>query len=226
MLYYAFFNVCFAMTDRFVLQEVLTDNVPFRVHNVKLDKFICEQDLPLMLLAHYDRLSDELKAQKPLTDFFGQMNGKVTTAQACAIFGVSPDSLRPATHIKITGTTVIVWDDFPLALHLQFTNTAKDSQTTDEHDITQAVADEIDNILLSGNVNVLHKNTAKELVSVDLSDDEFVITSSDNYIRLPNSHALTTTQILNHIRHTAPQAMAYLSHALHDKIMKYAQERF
>ncbi|STZ08637.1 Uncharacterised protein [Moraxella caprae] len=214
------------MTDRFILQEVLTDDVPFRVHNVKIDKFIYEQDLPLMLLAHYDRLSDELKIQKPLTDFFGQMNDKVTTAQACAIFGVSPDSLRPATHIKITGTSVIVWDEFPLALHLQFTNTAKDSQTTDERDITQAVADEIGNILLSGNVNVLHKNTAKELVSIDLSDDEFVITPSDNYTRLPNSHALATTQILNHIRHTTPQAMAYLSHALRDKIMEHVQERF
>ena len=214
------------MTDRFILQEVLTDDVPFRVHNVKIDKFICELDLPLVLLAHYDRLSDELKAQKPLTDFFGRMNDKVTTAQACAIFGVSPDSLSPATHIKITGTTVIVWDDFPLALHLQFTNTAKDSQTTDERDITQAVADEIDNILLSGNVNVLHKNTAKELVSVDLSDDEFIITPSDSYTRLPNSHALATTQILNHIRHTTPQAMAYLNHALRDKIMEHAQERF
>ena len=104
------------MTDLFILQEVLTDDVPFRVHNVKIDKFICEQDLPLMLLAHHDRLSDELKTQKPLTEFFGRINDKVTTAQACAIFGVSSDSLRPATHIKITGTTVIVWDDFPLAL--------------------------------------------------------------------------------------------------------------
>ena len=214
------------MTDRFILQEVLTDDEPFRVHTLKIAKFICAQDLPLMLLAHSDPLSDELKAQKPLTDFFGRMNDKVTTAQACAIFGVSPDSLSPATHIKITGTTVIVWDDFPLALHLQFTNTAKDSQTTDERDITQAVADEIDNILLSGNVNVLHKNTAKELVSVDLSDDEFIITPSDSYTRLPNSHALATTQILNHIRHTTPQAMAYLNHALRDKIMEHAQERF
>lgn len=214
------------MTDLFILQEVLTDDVPFRVHNVKIDKFICEQDLPLMLLAHHDRLSDELKTQKPLTEFFGRINDKVTTAQACAIFGVSSDSLRPATHIKITGTTVIVWDNFPLALHLQFTNTAKDSQITDEIDTVQAVANEIDNILLSGNVNVLHKNTSKTLMSVDLHDDEFIITPNDGYTRLPNSHALATTQILNHIRHTTPQAMAYLSHALHDKIMGHVQERF
>lgn len=64
------------MTDRFILQEVLTDDVPFRVHNVKIDKFIYEQDLPLMLLAHYDRLSDELKIQKPLTDFLGRWTTK------------------------------------------------------------------------------------------------------------------------------------------------------
>ncbi len=213
-----------AMTERFILQELLTDDLPFRVHNVKIDKFLCEQDLPLMLLAHYDRLSDALKAQKPLTDFFTRLNDKVTAQEACTIFGVPEGSLRPAMHIKITGTTVIVWDDFPLALHLHFTNTAKDSQTTDQRDIKQAVAEQIERLLLSGHVNVLHKNPAKTLVSVNLEDDEFLIMPSDSYTPLPNSHALATTQILNHIRHISPRAMAYLNHALADKIMEHLSE--
>lgn len=214
------------MTDHFILQELLTDDVPFRVHNVKIDKFIYEKDLPIMLLAHYDRLDAKIKAQKPLTDFFGQINDKVTTDQACQIFGIPTDSLRPTTHIKITGTTVIVYDEFPIALHLQFTNTAKDTQTTDKTDLKQATLEQLEHILLSGNVHVLHKNTAKKLISVDLYDNEFIITPSDHYTRLPNSHALATTQILNHIWDITPRAMAYLNHAITEKVMDYVRENY
>lgn len=208
------------MSDTFILQEILTSTAPFRVHNVKIDKFLCQQDLPMMLLAHYDRLSDELKAQKPLSNFFMQINNKVTTQEACQIFGVSFNELRPATHIKFTGTSVIVWDEFPLALHLQFTNTAKDSQTSDKP-TQEAILEQTKRLLLSGNVNVLHKNTAKTLISVDLSDDEFIITPNDTYTRLPNSHALATTQILNHLKDTNPNAMAYLEQALVDKVLEH-----
>lgn len=208
------------MSDTFILQEILTSPTPFRVHNVKIDKFLCQQDLPMMLLAHYDRLSDELKAQKPLSNFFMQINNKVTTQEACQIFGVSFNELRPATHIKLTGTSVIVWDEFPLALHLQFTNTAKDSQTSDKP-AQEAILEQTKRLLLSGNVNVLHKNTAKTLISVDLSDDEFIITPNDTYTRLPNSHALATTQILNRLKDTNPNAMAYLEQALVDKVLEH-----
>lgn len=214
------------MTDTFILQELITDDLPFRVHNVKIDKFIYTQDLPIMLLAHYDRLSDDIKAQKPLSDFFGRINDRVTTDEACAIFGIDHSHLHSATHLKITGTTVIVLDDFPLALHLQFTNTAKETQTLDTSDLHQALQEQIDNILLSGNVNILHKNNAKTLISIDLSDNEFVITPHEQYTRLPNAHALATTQILNHLKQTTPRAMSYLNHALHEKIMSYFNEHY
>ncbi|MDO4895850.1 MAG: hypothetical protein Q3971_00695 [Moraxella sp.] len=212
------------MTDTFILQELITDDLPFRVHNVKIDTLICQKDLPMMFLAHYDRLDDNLKAQKPLGEFFYHMNDLVTASQACQILGLPQGVFTPATHIKISGSVVIVLDDFPLALHLRFTNTAKDHQAIFSQDDPSAlILQEAGRFLLSGNVNVLHKNPTKTLVSIDLSDDEFIINPSDTYTRLPNSHALATTQILNTLNAKSPQALTYLKTAITEKSLEHTQ---
>lgn len=208
------------MTERFILQEILTDDVPFRVHNVKLDKFICQNDLPMMFLSHFDQLDDATKSQKNHL-LIKHLNDKVTAQESCQILGVPAGTIRPATHIKITGTSVIVLDDFPLAVHLQFTNTAKDTQALYGNDLTALVAQEAKNFVLSGNVNVLHKSSKNTLVSVDLTDHEFVINPSESYTRLPNTHALATTQVLNHLNATTPKALDYLQQAIFDKVMAY-----
>lgn len=213
------------MTTRFILQELITDTPPFRIHNTKIDTFIYEQDLPIMFLAQYDRLNDGIKAQKPLGDFFHHLNQKVTVAETCAILGIDAHHLKPATHIKFTGTTVMVWDDLPLALHLHFTNTAKDHQVS-QYSSTKAIEEQIAHIMLSGSVSVLHKSHDKTLVSMDLSDDEFLISPNTHYTALPNSHALATTQILNHIRHTNPKSMEVLEIALHDAVLTYFTAHF
>lgn len=211
------------MTDTFVLQELLIDpNVPFRVHNVKLDKFICQNDLPMMFLSHFDSLDDTTKSQKNHL-LIKHLNDKVTAQEACQILTLPAGTIRPATHIKITGTTVIVLDDFPLAVHLQFTNTAKETQTIYGNDLTALVAQEAKNFVLSGNVNVLHKTPTKTLISVDLEDNEYPIAPADGYARLPNTHALATTQVLNTLKHNSPQVLQYLGDAILAKVMAHCE---
>lgn len=212
------------MTDtRFILQELLTDpDVIFRTHNVKIDKFIIEKDLPMMFLAHYDSLPDDIKTDKPLTlPLLQRMNDKITAQTACQWLDLPSDTIKAATHIKISGTTVIVCDDFPLALHLFFTNTAKDTQAIYTNDLTQALAHEANGFVLTGNVHILHKNTTKHLCSVDFEDEEFTIAAHDGYTRLPNAHALATTHTLNLLKDRTPQALAYLSQSIHHKIMTH-----
>lgn len=214
------------MTTTFVLQELLTDpDVPFRVHNVKIEKLICTPDLPLMLLAHYDSLSDELKQAHPLTpNLLLRMNDKVTTEQACAILGVPQGSIRPATHIKISGTTVIVCDDFPLALHLHFTNTAKETQAIHGISHGDLIKAQAENFLLTGNVNVLHKNPKKTLISLDNHDNELTIDTNDGYTTLPNVHALATTGVLNELKSRSPHALHFLQEAIVSKVLSAAEE--
>ena len=214
------------MTTTFVLQELLTDpDVPFRVHNVKVDKLICTPDLPLMLLAHYDSLDDAIKAENPLTpQLLLRMNDKVTTQQACEILGLPQGTIRPATHIKISGTTVIVCDDFPLALHLHFTNTAKETQTVYGVSNAELIKAQAENFLLTGNVNILHKNTQKTLISLDNHENELTIAQNDGYTALPNVHTLATTGVLNELKHRSPQALAFLQEAIVHKVMSVAEE--
>lgn len=210
------------MTDTFILQELITDDLPFRVHNVKIDTFVCQKDLPMMFLSHYDRLSDDIKAEHPLDiTLLKRMNDKMTTQEVCTLLNLPTNALRPATHLKIAGSSVIVLDDFPLALHLRFTNTAKENQAIFSTDnIASLVREEASKFLLCSSVNVLHKNPAKTLISIDLEDDEFIITPSESYTRLPNSHSLATTQILNTLNSKSPQALAYLKNAIIDKALE------
>lgn len=214
----ALFNLeKFTMTDTLILQELITDAVPFRVHNVKIDKLICECDLPMMFLSHYDSLPDDIKTERPLGDFLQYSTQKMTAEQANSLLSLAPNTIKYATHIKITGTTVFVWDELPLALHLQFTNTSKDFQTHYGSDVQALIGIEASNFAFAGNVNVLHKNTAKTLISVDLSDNEHPITPNDGYTRLPNTHALATTQLLNIAKVKSPQLFTDLTHVIADK---------
>ncbi|WP_432481546.1 hypothetical protein [Moraxella sp. ZY200743] len=209
----------------FILQEILTEpEFIFRTHNVKIDKFIIEKDLPMMFLAHYDSLSDDIKADRPLdVSMLKMMNEKVTAQTACRWLSLPDDTIKAATHIKISGTTVIVCDDFPLALHLQFTNTAKDTQAIYTTNPTQSIKDESTNFVLTGNVNILHKNTAKSLISLDFGDEEYIIPTHDGYTRLPNAHALATTHTLNTLKDRIPQALAYVQESICQKVMAHHQ---
>lgn len=212
------------MTEHtFILQELLTDpDFVFRTHNVKIDKFVIEKDLPMMFLAHYDSLPDDIKADRPLDlPMLKLMNEQVTAKTACQWLDLPDGTIKAATHIKISGTTVIVCDAFPLALHLSFTNTAKDTQAVYTDNLPQALASEVDGFVLTGNVHVLHKNPAKQLISVDFDDDEFIITTNDSYTRLPNAHALATTHTLNLLKDRTPQALVYLHDSIHHKIMTH-----
>lgn len=186
------------MNDMIVLQSLLSKDTPFRVHNVKVETLICEQDLPMMFLAHYDRLSSELKIKKPLNfELLKRMNDKMRADDACQLLDLPSGSIKTATHIKIIGTSVIVWDELPLALYVQFTNTAKETQVVDGVDVQSMLDREARRFLLAGNVFVLHKNAQNQLMSLNADDESFVIEAKSGYTQLPNSHAFATTHLLN-----------------------------
>lgn len=206
------------MSQPFILQELFSQELPFRVHNVKIEKLICERDLPMMFLAHYDSLPDDIKADKPLGAFLKHSTQKMTVQEASTLLDLPPNTIKTATHIKITGTSVLVLDDFPLAVHLQFTNTAKEFQTHYDNDTAKLIKAEAGRFMFSGNVHVLHKNPSHQLVSIDLSDDEFVITASETYTRLPNSHALATTHLLNTLKDNRSPLLDTVSQAIADKL--------
>lgn len=212
----------------FILQELLTEpDFIFRTHNVKIDKFIIKKDLPMIFLAHYDSLPEDIKAEKPLDlSMLKLMNEKVTAQTACQWLNLPDNTIKPATHIKISGTTVIVCDEFPLALHLSFTNTAKDTQAVYTNDIPQTLANETDGFVLTGNVHILHKNPNKQLISVDFDDEEFAIATHDAYIRLPNTHALATTHTLNLLKDRTPQALTYLQESIRHKVTTHYQTQY
>lgn len=215
-------------TPSFILQDILTTpDFIFRTHNVKIDKFIIQKNLPMMFLAHYDSLPDDIKTQKPLDlSLLKMMNEKVTAQEACRILELPAGTIQAATHIKISGTTVIVCDDFPLALHLSFTNTAKESQATYHLDIDQSLNAEAGNFVFAGNVNVLHKSTAKTLTSVDFSEEEYIIEPSDGYTRLPNAHALSTTHALNLLKDRTPQVLTYLQESIRHKVTTHYRTQY
>lgn len=202
-----------------ILQELFTDpGFVFRVHNVKLATVDSSYDLPQMFLAHYDSLADDIKADLPLTpELLKKINTLVRADEASALLSLPSGSIRPAWHIKISGTAVIVCDALPLALHLQFTNTAKSSQAV-YGEPSNLILQEAQRWQMAGNVNVLFKNPAYELVSIDLQGDRLTIEPHDGYVRLPNSHALATTHAINTLKHTQPDQLLYLDTAIIEKV--------
>lgn len=202
-----------------ILQDLFGDDgFVFRVHNVKLTNIDTAYDLPQMFLAHYDSLPDEIKADLPLSaTLLRQINKMVTADEASYMLGLPAGTIRPAWHIKISGTTVIACDELPLALHTQFTNTAKHSQAV--YGEPQAlIAQEAARWQLAGNVNIIYKNSQYQLISADLQGDTLIIDTHDNYMRLPNSHALATTHALNTLKNNRPAALGYLHDAILEKI--------
>ncbi|MDO4699660.1 MAG: hypothetical protein Q4A69_03090 [Moraxella sp.] len=207
------------MSQPIVLQALFTEALPFRVHNVKIDTLLCQKDLPMMFLAHYDSLPDDIKAQKPLDiTLLQRMNDQMTAEQACTLLGLPQNTIQGAWHIKLIGTTVIVLDELPLAVHLQFTNTAKTTQSVYGNDPKALVEQQAAQYVFAGNVHILHKNPANQLISIDLQGNEHVICPNDGYTRLPNAHALATTQTLNTLKSRQPLALVHLEQAIFAKI--------
>ncbi len=211
------------MTDKptYILQSVLSDTAfTLRVHNVKLTQLSHAQDLPRMFLAHYDSLDDEIRAHTPLSaDLLKHINEMMHADDACRLLGLPAGTITPAHHIKLRGTTVIVCDALPLALHLQFTNTAKSSQALHGSDVSELIHNESKRWTLTGVVNVLHKTDNHALISHDMHGDELIISPNDGFITLPNQHSLTTTHTLNTLKDTDAERLALLDTAITEAVM-------
>lgn len=203
------------------LQSILADeSFVFRVHNVKNVQVTHQLDLPQMFLAHYDSLPDEIKADTPLTaNLLKKINLKMSANDANTLLGLPAGTIRPAHHIKITGTTVIVCDDLPLALHLNFTNTAKSSQALYDNDLTEMITNEADKWQMAGLVNVLHKSSQFHLNSQDMSGEILTIAPSTGFVQLPNAHALATTHTINTIKANTPDRLQFLHERIVDAVL-------
>lgn len=208
-------------TPELILQEVLKDEAfIFRVHNIKPTLLSIKQDLPQMFLAHYDSLDAELKADMPLSaELLRKINLMMRADEANALLGLPAGTIRPAYHIKISGTVVIVNDELPLALHLTFTNTAKSSQVIYGTDPSVMIGTEANKWQMAGLVNILHKSTKFTLLSQDLSDDVMSIEPAAGYLQLPNAHALATTHAINTIKSDSPERLQHLHDAIVETVL-------
>ena len=218
-----------------ILQEILSQ-VPFRVHNVKLDTLNVEHDRPMALLRHYDHLLDDIKSTITLDlPLLKRMNDEMHCAQAAALLGIDMQYFATPIHVKLSGTAVLVFDELTLAVFVNFTNTAKDSQVLFVDDLIQAatpttgrlqaatmaaVYQEAARIAFCGNAYVLYKQaqTIGELMSVDLMGETWTIVTADDYIRLPNSHAMATTHTLNTLRDHRNESLIDVLSAIQDKV--------
>lgn len=208
------------------LQTLLADeSVAFRVHNVKLTQVSCKADLPQMFLAHYDQLSDEIKEKKPITPLlFKQLGTLMSAAQAQQMLGID-SGIPVAQHIKISGTTVLACDELSLALHLNFTNTAKPNQPCYGNNIPALLQEQAALWQMTGNVNVLNKSISS-LVSHTLHEEVFEIEKSDGYTRLPNAHALATTHTINTLKDRNPERFTALSEAIIERVAQWDLSAF
>lgn len=213
-------------TTQFLLQDLLSNPaVIFRTHNVKITTLTHTKDLPQSLLAHFDNLDDDIKHSYTITpQIIKQFNTEMTTEQAAKILNLSLQVVRPAHHIKINGTAVIVCDDLPLALHLNFSNTAKANQAVYGQIPSELIRQQAERWQLSGNVNLLHKNPKHQIASCDLNDQLIAFDASPEYIRLPNDHAIATTHTLNQLKDNNPERLQFLHDAIVEKVMQHFAE--
>lgn len=211
---------------QFSLQTLLEDStVVFRTHNVKITTLNHDRDLPQSLLAHFDNIDDDVKHNYTITpQLIKQFHSEMTAKQAAEILNLPPAVIRTAYHIKISGTAVIVCDELPLALHLHFSNTAKAHQAVYGNDLSELIKTQAERWQLSGNVNLLHKNPNHQITSYDLNEQAIVIDASQEYVRLPNDHALATTHTLNQLKDNNPERLQFLHDAIVEKIMQVFAE--
>ncbi|WP_199508163.1 MULTISPECIES: hypothetical protein [unclassified Psychrobacter] len=181
-------------SNSLILSEVLTDtNIPWQIHNCKIQQHIVTREQPLPFLYHYDSLSDALKETLPLTPaLLAKFDTPMLPAEAAALLGIDTALIVAPWHVKISGTLVVFSESLQLACRLNFSNTIKETQPIYTKDAEEAVVLAFKEWQFLGRVDVLYKKEAA-LISIDDSELAAPITIAPTtaYQQLPAAHAIS-----------------------------------
>lgn len=216
-------------TDTLVLADALTDTaVSWRIHNCKISEKTVTQAHPMLFLYHYDRLDASIKQAHPLTpDLLAQFNTPMMAEDAASLIGIDSALLSDPWQVKITGSLVVFSEALQLAVRLRWTNTSKPSQPIYTKEAADAVSCALKDWQFFGRVDVLYKNNAQTLISIDeqaidkhaqdthdgaADNDEqrsnrdpvLTIETSRDYQLLPATHALTVIAAVEADKHNLP----------------------
>lgn len=176
-----------------ILAHALSDKaINWEIHNCKIIQKNITQDETLPFLYHYDRLDDSMKQAHPLTPkLLAQFNTPMTATEAATFIGTDSKMCAQPWHVKVTGSLVVFSEALQLAVHLQWTNTSKNTQHLYTKTVEEALTAAIKDWQFFGRVYVLYKNSKQTLVSIDDNEQVLSLIANPNYQPLAATHALT-----------------------------------
>lgn len=193
---------------------LLSDASDWRLHNCKFLQTVASFDEPMSLLNHYDSLSDELKADRPLSfELLKRMNEPMTAQMADELLDLPMGTIKAAWHIKYVGRTVFFCDSWQLAVRVQFSNTSKNGVAVYGLDKASAWQSQADTWRFFGVVDILYKGADKLAI-----DESYVIEKQDNYQSLPATQSLAVIEWLNEQKLDNAPNLAWLWTALGERV--------
>lgn len=208
------------MSESLILQSVLFDQVPWQVHNCKLAKSHIGFDEPLLFLAQYDTLDEDIKAQNPLNKtLLSRLNDKVTVSQAAQILNLDDNLFKKSWQIKYIGRAVLFCESLQLALRFYFSNTAKPAQTVYTKTLDNALVSQADAWRAFGVVDVAYKGTL-ELVS---QFDTTLVIDTPVFSPLPNTHSLQILATINEQKSSQIAVFTTLNEQIKTRVLALAQ---
>ncbi|WP_019671945.1 hypothetical protein [Psychrobacter lutiphocae] len=187
------------------LDHIISDQtIPWQIHNCKIIDKLVTQDEKLPFIYHYDALTDELKAVRPLTpELLKQFQTPMYASEAAQLLTLDPKLTPTPWQAKVTGTLVMFCERLQLALRLKFTNTAKTLDPIYSKTQEQALKLALQNWHFYGEVFVLYKGNHPLVMTLD--DDWLSIPSLDGYQLLPAQYSLATLVLLEQQKQHLPQ---------------------
>ncbi len=190
-----------------LVQLLLDDSQPWRVHNCKLLKLQCSNQGKLPLIYHYDRLSDALKSEYPLTGTLLMNFDKAMSAtEACELIGVATDSISSPKFVKITGTIVVYHEPLQLAIRLHWSNTSKIEDPIYCQTNKQAISLAMEKWQFVGAVDTLYKlNSRHQDLNIVVYDEQasrieegcYLLPKSSAYQVMPPAFTIALLEELN-----------------------------
>ena len=178
-----------------ILNDLLTNDTPWQIHNCKIIDKSISQDEKLPFLYHYDALSDDIKSAHPLNaELLKQFQTPMFAADAAKLIGISEDLVKTPWQVKVTGTLVMFCDRLQIALRLKFTNTAKDRDPIYTQNKAEALQASMQDWHFYGDVFVLNKSTQPLVVTAE--DEWMALERLEGYQALPAQYALTILALL------------------------------
>lgn len=193
---------------------LLSENLDWRLHNCKFLQTVASFDEPMSLLAHYDSLAEELKADNPLSfDLLKRMNEPMRAEDANRLLQLPAGTLKSAWQIKYVGRTVFFCDSHQLAVRVHFSNTSKTGVAVYASDREMAWGMQKDAWRFFGVVDILYKGSDNLAI-----DESYVIEKQDNYQPLPATQSLAVVEWLNDQKLDNLQQLNWLWMAIGEKV--------